>query len=93
MEKDLHGLLWYTPKTYEWCTQNMEDGATFWTYSEWLQLAQQSEQDLKRNGKAFVRVNFDPGLFIEWRAMSGGKANADGRMQFAAWRAAQQDAN
>jgi hypothetical protein len=70
----------------------MEDGATFHdSYTEFVQRVQQAEMQLRREGKATIRVYIEPRLFADWCRANGCKVNAESRSHFAAWKAAQAD--
>jgi hypothetical protein len=70
----------------------MEDGATFHdSYTEFVHRVQQAEMQLRREGKATIRVYIEPRMFADWCRANGCKVNAESRSHFAAWKAAQTD--
>lgn len=79
------GMAWYRPETYERCLAIFKDSADLPdSFEEWIALAQQSEQQLKRQGMKVVRAEIDPDTFPGWCAEQGySKIDKDSRMAFA----------
>jgi hypothetical protein len=70
----------------------MEDGKTFHdSYAEFVQRVQHVEANLRRQGKATIRVNIEPATFANWCRANGRKVNAESRAAYASFIAAQQD--
>ncbi len=84
------GLPWYEEASYQAVTALMDDANNlFGTYAAWHVLAQRTEQDMRSKGKTTIRVTLDAVHFPAWCRARGLGINAQGRMDYAAFIAAQ----
>lgn len=92
MPISLTGLPWYEPETYQRVCALMSDSdKLFGAHADWLAAAQQTEDQLRRQGHRTVRVPLDLVHFPAWCAANrpGQNIDAQARMQYASYRAAQ----
>jgi hypothetical protein len=87
------GLAWYELDDFEHIKAAMEDAHLLpQVYSLWRLKAEQTERELRRQGKQVVRAPIRAADFVAWCGARGLHINAAARMEYAAWFAAQTDA-
>lgn len=79
------GMAWYRRETYSVCLDLFSDADQLpSTYDDWLVIAKQTEQDLKRRGINVVRAVIEPEAFRWWCADHGhAKIDTKARTDFA----------
>lgn len=84
-------LPWYTDAVqYELFRATAEDRIDFFdSYEQWRQAALAHELRAESRGVPLVRIRLRWDEFTVWQAMSGMRNNAEGRSEFADWRASQ----
>lgn len=78
------GIAWYHRKDYKRLMKIFADSQELpSTFDEWLQLAYQTYDRLKRQGHLVEKVYIDPDTFPAWCAKRGLNINANARASFA----------
>lgn len=78
------GIPWYRREEYGRIRRVMADGHLLpATWRDWLDRAQQAEQQIKAQGIVAERVYLDPRGFPDWCRARGLDVDADARMRFA----------
>lgn len=86
------GLPWYEEASYQAVTALMNDpDKLFGTYAAWHVKAQRTEQDIRSKGKTTVRVTLDLVHFPAWCRARGLRIDAQARIDYAAFVAAQKN--
>ncbi|MEY4179643.1 MAG: hypothetical protein RLY70_3217 [Planctomycetota bacterium] len=84
-------LPWYTSAVeYERFRAAADDRSDFFdSYEDWRQAALRHEQRAESRGVPLVRIRLRWDEFVAWQAISNARNNAEGRSEFADWRASQ----
>ena len=78
------GIAWYHRRDYKRLKKIFTDGQDLpSTFEQWLQLAQEAYDRLKRQGHIVEKAYIDPDTFPAWCATRGLKINANARTTFA----------
>lgn len=85
------GLLWFrnAPQYAEYLAIFEDAHVMSPTYSKWLKQASQLYENLIRQGHVVVKVQASPQEWSTWCVNAGHRLNADGRMAFASYKAAE----
>ena len=87
------GIPWYQLEDFERVKTVMVDKHLLSpVYSLWRQKAEQMERQLRRQGQTVIRAPLRADEFVAWCAARGLNVDANGRREYAAWFAAQPDA-
>ena len=87
---EIVGIPWYSAEQYAEIKALMKDGHELpRTHAEWQRFAEQAEEHVRRQGKLVVRAHLEPEAFRHFCLRHGLDVDAQGRMKFASWAAAQ----
>jgi len=78
-------LPWYEEKSYEQIRALMADGEHFAAFAAWEIDALRTEAFFAARGEKTQRIYVEPAAFTRWCKANGRKADANGRVAYAAW--------
>lgn len=86
------GIAWYRREDYARARKLFKDGdQMFARFDDWLKAAENAKQVEEANGHVVFKAYIDPDTFPAWCKTRGLDIDANARMEFGAWFAAQPD--